>query len=131
MNVLQNIVEFYKTVVVLFGSVSLIITTLRIVAVFVSPYELQNHALDVLDDINRSFSRNTAEFDEHWCWWSGKDEDVQFQMVHCFTCGGYVVSQTKSLSPKIVCNCEKNKKRVLETDYYSDDDSVFLCDYDY
>lgn len=75
----------------------------------------QNHKdnfWEVLVDIDESYSRKNYDkkdledpYDEHWTWWSGREEDIQFQAINCHVCGEYQISHTVN-SPQ--CMCEKN-----------------------
>lgn len=118
MNVLHNVVEVYRILVLLFGSISASIIIFHLFATLIATFEPKNNFLYVLDDIKGAFSRNTSEFDEHWCWWSGKSDDPQFQVTNCSFCGDYIISNSlgNNLPKNIVCKCKNY------SDYYSDED---------
>ena len=132
MNILQNIIEVYRIIVFIFGSISATIMTFHILTMFISLYEPKNKFMDVLEDINCAFSRSTSDFDEHWCWWSGKKEDPQFQMTHCSCCGEYIMSNSlcNNLPENIMCKCNNYQTKNNRIDNYSDDD-IFMYDADY
>jgi hypothetical protein len=77
----------------------------------------QNHKdifWEVLVDVDESYSRKnydtdyqTDPNDEHWTWWSGRCEDVQFQAVNCHICGEYQISNTVN-SPQCMCETPKD-----------------------
>jgi hypothetical protein len=63
---------------------------------------------EVLVDIEEAYSRNSTEDvldmddddDEgHWCFWTGRLDDPQFQAVNCSVCGEYMVSHTPNWHP--------------------------------
>lgn len=65
---------------------------------------------EVLVDIEESYSRKNYDtdlqedpYDEHWTWWSGNYNDVQFQSVNCYICGEYKICNTVNV-PKCVCD---------------------------
>lgn len=133
MNVLHNVVEVYRIFVLSFGSISASIIIFNLFAILIATFEPKNKFLYVLDDINGAFSRNTSEFDEHWCWWSGKPDDPQYQVTNCSSCGDYVISNSlgNNLPKNIVCKCKKYKFKNINIDYYSDDYSDYYSDDDY
>jgi hypothetical protein len=64
-------------------------------------------ALYVFDDIkNAIISRQEiADTDGHWAFWTGYDEDSQFQSVNCTDCGNYLSWTSVHLPNNIICRC--------------------------
>jgi hypothetical protein len=84
---------------------------------------------EVLVDIKEAYSRNTTEDvldmdddedDGHWCFWTGRFVDPQFQAVNCSVCGEYIVSHTDK-APKCVC------KSNINNSYFVNNSSVSEC----
>jgi hypothetical protein len=66
-----------------------------------------NQALYVFDDIkNAIISRQEIDdTDGHWAFWTGYDEDAQFQSVNCTDCGNYLSWANIHLPSSIICQC--------------------------
>ena len=72
---------------------------------------------EVLIDIFEAYSRKTTDEtpniddddDEigHWRFWSGKENDPQFQAMNCEVCGEYIISDIKN-APKCKCKNDIN-----------------------
>lgn len=81
---------------------------------YIAPYKYRNEYKEAVIDIRDSFSRKSHEEDPdeyedmdpgHWVFWSGREDDPQFQAVNCESCGEYVISHVAN-APK--CNCKNN-----------------------
>ena len=69
-------------------------------------------------DIDEAYSRKTmygTDDPGHWVFWSGKDDDPQFQAKNCVICGEYEISNTIN-APK--CKC---KNDIEKTHYVCED----------
>jgi hypothetical protein len=66
-----------------------------------------NQALYVFDDINNAIisRQKIDDNDGHWCFWTGYDEDSQFQSVNCTDCGNYLSWTSVHLPSSIICRC--------------------------
>ena len=53
------------------------------------------------NNFNYSISRNISE---RWCFWFGRDNDIQFQASNCAKCGNYIYSNT-NFNDNIHCKC--------------------------
>jgi ribosomal protein S27E len=64
-------------------------------------------ALYVFDDIRYAIISRHKIPDTlgHWAFWSGYDEDSQFQSVNCTDCGNYLSWTTVHIPSNIICRC--------------------------